>query len=366
MPGSSSELKKPGMSWENPFVNTVDNDLMMMNNLLVRRCFLVFINALIVTFLPITGMTKELKLAHFMPPVHTLHEKVFIPLAEELTKATGGELTLAIYPAGALGKGPVQQYKRAVEGVADITFGLHSYTAELFPRSQLLTLPGAYASAEEGTKKLWEILDPYLKDEYRDIKLLGLWAMSPTVLITRERPVATLADLKGMKVRTGSPGEAEAIHAWGGVSVTMPITEAYNALNTGIVDAVLIQPSALYKPWNLFEPGKYVTDLLPSPSTIVFLAMNRGSWEALSKSQQAVLDKLTGREFSLKAAAIWSAMDVEALTRAESDPEIKRVALTAEQQKVFSKAVEPAIDAELVRLEKEGINAREIFRAIKP
>ncbi len=320
----------------------------------------------LLVFLPCYGSAKELKLAHFMPPVHTLHEKVFTPLTEEVAKATGGELTLAIYPAGALGKGPVQQYKRAVEGVADITFGIHSYSAELFPRSQLLTLPGSYGSAVEGTEKLWALLHPYLQDEYRDIKLLGLWAMSPTVLITREKPVETLADLKGMKVRTGSPAEADAIEAWGGVAVTMPITESYNALNTGIVDAVLIQPSAIYKPWNLSEPGKFVTDLLPSPSTIVFLAMNRQSWASLSPSQQAVLDALTGREFSIKAAAIWAEMDVEALARAQSDPQIHRIALSAEQQAEFGLAVKPAIDAELARLTKEGINAAEIYKAIKP
>lgn len=301
-----------------------------------------------------------------MPPVHTLQEKVFTPLADDLAKATGGDLTIKIYPAGALGKGPVQQYKRAVEGVADITFCIHSYTAALFPRSQLLTLPGAYGSALEGTEKLWAILDPYLKDEYHDIKLLGLWAMSPTVLITRDKPVATMADLKGMKVRTGSPGEADVINAWGGVSVTMPITESYNALNTGIVDAVLIQPSALYTPWNLSEPGTYVTDLLPSPSTVVFLAMNKQSWDALSPSQQKALGELTGRGFSLKAAAIWSEMDIAALNKAQSGQGISRILLSVEQQDEFAKAVKPAIDAELARLEKEGINAGEVYKAIKP
>lgn len=338
----------------------------MKKNVLIRLVSLTVINMFLVSGLPTASVAAELKLAHFMPPVHTLQEKVFVPLSKDLAKATNGDLTIAIYPAGALGKGPVQQYKRAVEGVADITFCIHSYTAALFPRSQLFTLPGAYSSAVEGTEKLWALLDPYLRDEYREIKLLGLWAMSPTVLITRDRPVATMADLKGMKVRTGSPGEADAVSAWGGVSVTMPITESYNALNTGIVDAVLIQPSALYKPWNLSEPGKYVTDLLPSPSTIVFLAMNRQSWDALSPSRKEALSRLTGREFSLKAAAIWSEADAEALNRAKSDPQIKRIALTAGQQREFALAVRPAIDAELARLEKEGLNAGEIFKAINP
>lgn len=313
-----------------------------------------------------SAWSKELKLAHFMPPVHTLHEKVFQPLAEELAKESGGELTLAIHPAGALGKGPVQQYKRAFEGVADITFCLHNYTPELFPRSQLFTLPGIYKEAVEGTDKLWAALNPHLQVEYQDIKLLGLWAMSPTVLITREKPVEKLADMAGMKVRTGSPGEAEAVQAWGGVPVTMPITESYNALNTGIVDAVLIQASAIYQPWNLAEPGKYVTDLLPSPSTIVFLAMNKASWEGLSDKQRTILDQLTGREFSRRAAAIWAEADVTALKKAESDPEIKRLALAPDEQVAFAAALTPLIDNEISRLAKKGIDGASVYKAIKP
>lgn len=313
-----------------------------------------------------SAWSKELKLAHFMPPVHTLHEKVFQPLAEELAKESGGELTLAIHPAGALGKGPVQQYKRAFEGVADITFCLHNYTPELFPRSQLFTLPGIYKEAVEGTDKLWAALNPHLQVEYQDIKLLGLWAMSPTVLITREKPVEKLADMAGMKVRTGSPGEAEAVQAWGGVPVTMPITESYNALNTGIVDAVLIQASAIYQPWNLAEPGKYVTDLLPSPSTIVFLAMNKASWEGLSDKQRTILDQLTGREFSRRAAAIWAEADVTALKKAESDPEIKRLALAPDDQVAFAAALTPLIDNEISRLAKKGIDGASVYKAIKP
>jgi len=202
---------------------------------------------------------KELKLAHFMPPVHTLHQKVFTPLAEDLAKASGGDLTIKIYPSEALGKGPVQQYKRAVEGVADITFCILSYTASLFPRTLLLAMPGVAAGAEEMTKKLWDVYDQHLKNEFQEIKVIGIWGMSPTVLIAKTRAVYTVDDAKGMKVRISSPDESQFMQACGAVPVAMPVTEAYNALNTGIVDAVLIQPSALYKPWNLSEPAKYVT-----------------------------------------------------------------------------------------------------------
>ena len=308
---------------------------------------------------------KELKLAHFMPTVHTLHQEVFLPLAQDLSDATGGALTIKIYPAGSLGKGPVQQYKRAVTGVADITFCIQSYSATLFPRSLIATQPGVTRSAEQGTRRLWEIYDAYLAEEYSAVKVLGIWVMSPTELMIRDRPVQTVADLQGMKIRISSPVESDLILAWGAVPVAMPITESYNALNTGVVDAVLIQPNALYEPWNLAEPAQYVTANLPSPTSIVCLVMNRDSWAGLTPDQQAALDRLTGREFSIKASIIWSRKDVAALEKARSDSGIGFIGLSPEERGDFEAAAQKAVDKHLDQLEAEGINAREIYQAFK-
>ena len=71
------------------------------------------------------AQAKELKLAHFMSPKHPMHVHLMAPMVKELAKASGGDLTIRIYPGGELGKGPAAQFKRAVTGVADITFGLH-------------------------------------------------------------------------------------------------------------------------------------------------------------------------------------------------------------------------------------------------
>jgi TRAP-type C4-dicarboxylate transport system substrate-binding protein len=308
---------------------------------------------------------EELKLAHFMPPVHTLHVQVFEPLAQALAAETKGALTIRIYPAGALGKGPVQQYKRVVTGVADITFCLQNYTANLFPRSLLITRPGLVASAEAGTRKLWEVYDPWLKEEYKEVKLLGLWAMSPTTLMMREKKVATLADVKGMKVRISSPIESELVKAWGGVPVAMPITESYSALATGVVDAVLIQPSALYKPWNLSEPAKHLTVGLPSPTSVVFLAMNKARWEGLSPENQAALDRLTGPNFSIQASILWSAKDTDAVDRAAKDPDLTVTRLTESARAAFAEAARPTIAKELARLEGLGIDAQGLYQALQ-
>jgi len=321
--------------------------------------------AIVIVSGALPAAAKELKLAHFMPTVHTLHQQVFLPLAEDLSNATGGDLTIKIYPSGALGKGPVQQYKRAVTGVADITFCIQSYSAAIFPRSLIATQPGVTLSAEQGTRRMWDIYDTYLGEEYRAVKMLGIWVMSPTVLMARSQPIQTVADLKGMKIRISSPVESQLIQTWGGVPVAMPITESYNALNTGVVDAVLIQPSALYKPWNLADPAQYVTANLPSPTSIVCLVMNRNSWEALSPDQQKVLDGLTGREFSIEAAIIWSRKDVAALEKARSDEGLTAIDLSDQARGSFEDAARTAIDAHIDQLETEGSNAREIYKAFK-
>jgi TRAP-type C4-dicarboxylate transport system substrate-binding protein len=308
---------------------------------------------------------RELKLAHFMPTLHTLHQEVFLPLAADLDAATGGELTIRIYPSGALGKGPVQQYKRAVEGVADIAFCIQSYAAPIFPRSLIATQPGVALSAEQGTRRVWAIFDRHLKSEYAIVKVLGIWVMSPTTLMTRERPVRRPADMQGLKVRISSPVESALVQAWGGVPVAMPITEAYNALHTGVVDAVLIQPSALYRPWNLAEPARTVTVNLPSPTSIVCLVMNKEAWISLPAAQQAVLDRLTGRDFSIRASVIWSRKDIEGLDQARQDPDIERIDLSEAERDAFVQAAQPAINQHLDELEAKGIHAREIYQALK-
>ena len=70
------------------------------------------------------AQADELKLAHFSSIQYHLHVEMFVPLAEKLAEATGGETTIRIYPGGELGAGPAKQYDRAIDGVADIVYAL--------------------------------------------------------------------------------------------------------------------------------------------------------------------------------------------------------------------------------------------------
>jgi TRAP-type C4-dicarboxylate transport system substrate-binding protein len=299
-----------------------------------------------------------------MPPVHHLHKAMFAPLAKDLAAATNGKLTIKIYSSGALGKGPVQQYKRVVQGVADIAFGVLIYTPKLFPKTMIVSKPGVGKTGAEVTRKMWGIYDKYLADEYKKTKLLAIFANWPSVIITRKKAVRTLADIKGMKLRTSGPFDIKHVNAWGAVGIYLPVTKTYNAMQNGVIDAIQIAPVAMQRPWNLNEPGDFVTVGADGTSSLFFVMMNKQSWDGLSSSEQAAISKLTGKEASIKASESWGKGDLRALKDAADGKKIQMVKLSAVEAAKFNAITAASVKKELAAMDKTGIPATEIFNAL--
>ncbi|MBL4785248.1 MAG: TRAP transporter substrate-binding protein [Cohaesibacteraceae bacterium] len=303
----------------------------------------------------------ELKIAHFMPAMHPMDRGVMTPLSEQLAAATNGELTIRIFPSGELGKGPVQQYKRVVTGVADIVFGIPGYTPKQFPKTALLHVPGLFADGAAATNAVWDNID-LLKDEFSKTKLLGLWANNPSVLLTRNKPVRTLADLKGMKIRTPNQVMAKLVEAWGAIPVSMPVTETYNAMNTGVIDSVMIGPSGI-RSYKLNEIAKYVTTNIPTALDSFYLLMNQQSWDGLSDSHKEKLTALTGREMSLKGAKAFYEAGQAGLKLAK-DSNVEMIEIDAAADAEFRVAMKPVLAAFVkATSEKSGVDASGIVSA---
>lgn len=306
---------------------------------------------------------NELKLAHFMSPKHPMDSKVMRPMAEELAKASGGKLTIRIFPAGELGKGPVQQYKRAVDGVADLVFGIPGYTSTQFPKTLLIALPGVTQGPENATRMMWGAYDEHLADEFRRVKMLGLWANGLAVLITKDKPVRSVADVKGLKIRAPDAVGAKAIAAWGGTPVNMPVSKIYNALNTGVVDGVMIGASGI-RSFKLHEIGNHFTTGLPSTVAAFYLIANRNSWNSLTPEEQAEIEALTGFEFSLKAARVYGAA-AEAGLKAAQDAGKEVIALSPAAVEEFRSANKAVVDEVMAELKGKGIDGPAILAAMQ-
>ena len=309
---------------------------------------------------------KELKMATFMSPKHPINKGVLPHLTKKIAAETGGTLKLKLYPSGQLGKGPKAQYKRVLDNVAEITFGIQGYTPTIFPRTMVVAQPGVGESSQEVTQKIWNVYDKYLKSEYTKVKVLALFSNWPPVLITRKKAVTKMSDVKGLKIRAPSAVNISQLKSWGAVGVSMPVSKIYNAFQTGVVDGVYISPGALYKPWRLAEPGEYVAAGMNGPTSLFFIAMNKKVWDGLSNTHKAAVNKHTGQGYSAFAANYWGSVDAKQLATAKSTEKgVKFTQLSKSAVAEFDAATARSVETFLATSEKKGIPARAIYEAAK-
>lgn len=302
----------------------------------------------------------ELKLADFQPPSHFIVEGTYEPFARKIAEGTDGEVTVTIYMGGELGAGPAEQYNRAVDGVTDIAFGLPGYTASTFPKTLLTELPGVI-TAETGTEQIIENID-MLSDEYRRVRLLGLWNNAPNLLFTAEKPIRSLEDLQGLKIRVPSRNAGLVVEAWGGSPVSMPAPEIYNAMQTGVIDGAMIDATTL-ESFRLAEVTNYITKGMDTTISSFFLIMNRDSFDSLTEEQQkVVLD--AGREAALNANESWLGIADKVLADFAATEGKEVITLSPEEAEKFNEASAPVVEQVIEETEAEGIEARAFVDAL--
>ena len=130
----------------------------------------------------------ELKVATYLPPTHKI-VALYEQLGKDLAADSKGDLTLKVYPGGTLGAGPFQQYKRAVEGTADISDICHPFHSKVFAKTMLIVLPGSATSAVDATTRLWGLPEGMLASDYKEVKNVFTYTVSQAVLTSRDRPV---------------------------------------------------------------------------------------------------------------------------------------------------------------------------------
>lgn len=307
------------------------------------------------------AIAQEMKLADFLPPQHAYQEQVYGVLAEKVAEATGGEVTIKVFPGGALGGNPVEQYDRALNGVAEIAFSLQGYTASKFPMTLMVELPGV-VEEENATAALWDNID-YLKSEYERVHMLSIWTNGENVLYTRDKAVRSLADVKGMKIRVPSRNAGLVVESWGAVPLSMPMPEIYNALQTGVIDGVLIDATATYA-FRFGEVAKYVTSGMNASISPFVLFMNRDAYRGLTDEQQAAFDEI-GREISFIANKVQ--LDGVALGRQMFvDMEDREwIDLSPEAAAEFNAASATVIDEVVSAAEAEGLDAGAFVAALQ-
>lgn len=290
-----------------------------------------------------TASAEEMKFANFTPPFHTINASVIEVLNTQLSASTGGALTVKGYHGGELGAGPAEQYVRAVQGVADMVWGLPGYTSSQFPLTMIVELPNAIPLDMPGYVAFGRAMDD-LAPEFPGTKTLALWTSEPNIFIMKDREIRSPADLAGLKIRVAGATMADVANALGATPVQMPIGEVYNALQTGLIDGVITGASTL-SDFKLDEVANSYTLGANIGRGSFYAVMNAAKYDALPDDQKAAVDAVAGAVLSQSAEDAWNATAAAALEAARATGDNTIIELTPEEAQAFADAVATVTDA---------------------
>ena len=300
----------------------------------------------------------EMKLAYFVGDQHAMSQWL-IKWSEGLEKDSGGRITVKRFPNAQMGPTP-QHYDFARTGQADVSWFLHGGTPGRFPLTEIVNLPFMVGSAEIGTKVLndAELRSKYLDAEHRGIKLLMLLTHQPGGPHTTKKPIRTLDDFKGLRLRFASPTVRDLVAGLGATPVGVPPTEIAEQLQKGTIDGTFIDYGGAGIAFRLGGIVKYSTELY-AYVTSFGVGMNEDFWNKLPADlKKLVMDSVTGKEKEVGEA--WDALDVPG-KKLLMDGGGEAIKLSAAESEKVRKIGAEVSEAKIKELQDKGLPARQVY-----
>ncbi len=221
-------------------------------------------------------------------PANNFHTENLTQFAADVDKATGGKLKITVHANASLFKAP--EIKRAVQGgqaqMGEILMANFQNEWQIFGVDGLPFLADSY----EAAAKLYKAQKPALDRRLGEQGMLLLYAVPwPPQGIYAKKPIASAADLKGLKWRAYSPATSRIAELVGAQPVTVQAAELSQAMATGVIESYMSSASTGYDS-KTYEYIKFWTDThawLPKNGVLV----NKAAFDALDKPSQAALLK---------------------------------------------------------------------------
>ena len=316
--------------------------------------------ALFIMFLFSSTVLAQTTLTYsiFFPATHA-QAKAGENWAKEIEKRTGGKVKINIFAGGSLT--PADQcFDGVVKGISDIGMSCFAYTRGRLPLLEALDLPMGYPSGMVATLVANDFVKKMNPKELSDVKVLYLHAHGPGLLHT-QKPVSSMADLKGMKIRSTGLS-AKIVENLGGVSVAMPQGGTYEALQKGVVQGTLA-PMETLKGWKQAQVIKYTTDCTNiGYTTAMFVVMNNKKWNSLPKDVQKVFDDVSD-EWIAVAGKAWDDADAEGY-KYSAELGNKMIKLSDAEEAKWEAAVKPVAESYIKSTESKGLPGKQAVQEV--
>lgn len=310
--------------------------------------------------------TITLKVAHFLPSTSNAQLNIIEPWCEQLRQESGDRLKCQLYPSMQLGGTPAKLADMARNGVADIVWTAPAYSAGKFPRVEALELPFVLPmGGKAGNAIIWDFYEHYAQDDFKGYKVLVVHGDGGMSLHARGKPVRTLADLAGLKLRASSRTAAKTVESLGATPVSMPPAQMTEAISKGVVDGALaaweVVPAT-----KLDEVTQFHSDVpAGQPAfgyTVLTMLMNQRRFDSLPADLQAIIERNSGKALSERFATAWDAATAKAH---DATPADGLVVLDDAAYGEMRKASEGAVQGWIDEADAKGLDGKALVEAVR-
>jgi len=279
-------------------VTSTCEDLKKEKNMVSRRtcgkavCALAFAAILLLALTTVSGAQMKLKVSHQFAEGDVRDQLVRV-FADRVGKKLGKQVEFRVYTASSLFK-PKEQWDAMRQGTLDMSVFPLDYAAGKVPELSITLLPCSVSSMKQAMsweqKPIGQRLSKILEEN--GVKIL-VWTWLDGGIGSTVRQVRLPEDTKGLKVRAAGK-KFEFMLKEAGASITsMPSSEIYHALSTGVLDSCLTSSSS-YVSYRLYEQLKFMN--VPKDYAIWYMAeplvMSLKTWQRLKPEQQKVFQEV--------------------------------------------------------------------------
>jgi TRAP-type C4-dicarboxylate transport system substrate-binding protein len=314
----------------------------------------------------LSGIAQQavtLKFHTFMSPQSQVWLGMHKPWMDKVEKESAGRIKFEAYPAMQLGGTPVQLYDQVKDGVVDVVWTLPGNTAGRFPRIEVFELPFMMSNAEATSKAFWEYVQTAAPDEFKDTQVLALQVHGPGVIHTVDKPVRSINDMRGLKLRAPTRQVTKLLAVLGATPVGMPLPGIPDALSKGTITGCVI-PWEVVPSVKVNELTKFHAEFDPAGgslyTTTFVMAMNKAKYNALAPDLKKIIDNNSGMATSAWFGKVQQGNDVPGRKSASDRSNTIYTVSAAEAQEFRRKS--RTVEVEWVQdMDKRGFDGKKLL-----
>lgn len=246
----------------------------------------VSLSALVASAAPV-----ELRVSHQWKQGTDARDRALRVFVEEASKRAP-DLKFRIYPGLSLNIKALAQYDALQSGTLEMSIYPLVYATGKVPEYSVTILPGTVANLEEAGKLKNSDFHKKLQEvaERNGVHVLTWW-WTPGGFVAKSRAIAGPETIKGLSMRAADPIYESMLKAAGASIQSMPSTELYSAMQSGVLDSLLTSTESLVS-MRLYEQAKEAT--LGGDYTLFMLLqpllISKKTWDSLTPEQKAAME----------------------------------------------------------------------------